>query len=344
MKLLWCILPLLAACSTGLVAASPDGADLYRRHCSVCHQTEGKGGIGLPLTRGKLAQVSDSYLLSTVKLGRPGRIMPSFDFLGEDKITAIVAYVRSWYPDQSMEFEAEPAKGDANQGKALFEANCTQCHGADGSGSGEGTGLTLSRERKFLVMPPAINNSGFLQAAPDGMIKKIVREGRTGSIMPPFKDKFSEPGLNDLVAYVRTLEQAPHQPEGELEPSWVVESPHDFDTTVGNVRAALSGANFRLFPLRFVEEGLTDEFSVNQKQVSIRFCNFSELYSLLNIEPRLGTVLPCQINVVEDAQGRVLLISANVSAIAQWFNNDELIRLGKAMEEIIKAVMEEAVL
>ena len=198
-----------------------------------------------------------------------------------------------------------------------------------------------------MVMPPAINNPGFLQSAPDEMIKHTIKIGRDNSAMPTFRKKLTDAETDHVVAYVRTLSsqnQAEEQTDGERRAAYILESPYDFDTTVENVKAALTGANFRIFPSRFVEQGLIDEFSHNEKQVSIRFCNFRELYSLLNIEPRLGTVLPCRITVIEDADGQVKLVSANVSAIAYWFNNNELVEVGKAMEAVILEVMEEATL
>ena len=62
----------------GAVAlAGPDGRALYLEHCSACHQFEGQGGIGLPLATKKLADVSDDYLRKSIRLGRPGRVMPA---------------------------------------------------------------------------------------------------------------------------------------------------------------------------------------------------------------------------------------------------------------------------
>ena len=338
----------LAICLFSSTAwSAPDGAALYGEHCAVCHQHQGKGGIGLPLSRSKLAQVSDDYLLKTIRLGRPGRIMPAFNQLSDAQAQAIVSHMRSWYSEPGIAFDPQPIKGDLASGKAVYETHCISCHGADGSGEGEGTGVTLSRKRNFMIMPPAINNPGFLQAAPDAMIKHTIKAGRKDSIMPAFKETLSDGQIDDVVAYIRTFSSARSNRVRQAErgsAAYIVESPYDFDTTVKNVQAALIGANFRTFPLRYVEQGLIDEFNHDEKQVTIRFCNFRELYSMLNIEPRLGTVLPCRITVIEDQSGKVKLISANVSAIAYWFNNDELIELGEAMEGIIKDVMEEAIL
>ena len=85
-----------------------------------------------------------------------------------------------------------------------------------------------------------------------------------------------------------------------------------------------------------------DEFSHNTRQISIRFCNFKQLYNMLNIEPRLGVVLPCRITVVERTDGSVLLVAPNMRAISHWFNNNELEQLGNTMEEMITDVIEDA--
>ena len=346
-RTLLALLVLWLACC-GAVSAAPNGESLYRQYCAACHQTRGEGGIGLPLSTSKLASVSDDYLTKTIRLGRPGRIMPAFDELSDAQVAALVAYIRSWCNQPGMEFPTTPIAGNPRLGEALYRQHCVECHGEDGSGEGPGTGVTRSRERRFLVMPPAINNPGFLKSAPDQMIRHTIATGRQGSIMPVFGDRLTKSAIDDIVAYVRTFEALAEQTRTEsaaaIEPSHVVESPYDFSTTVENVRQALIGSNFRLFPDRFLEEGLTDEFSHNTRQISIRFCNFKQLYNMLNIEPRLGVVLPCRIAIVERSDGSVLLVAPNMQAISHWFNNHELERLGNAMEEMITGVIEEATL
>ncbi|WP_456407031.1 c-type cytochrome [Thiolapillus sp.] len=326
--------------------AAPDGKALYEENCSVCHHSRGQGGIGLPLTNEILSQVSDDYIAKTIHHGRPGRIMPSFEALSPAQVQAIVGYVRSWSGKPGPVFQTSRIAGDAKQGGALYKKHCVRCHGKDGSGEGPGTGVTMSRERSFMVMPAALNNSGFQKSASDAMIHDIIRRGRKDGGMPSFKNKLSDQEIAHVVAYVRTLEP-PVIKKGMEEwvgkPAYIMESPYDFKTTVENVRQALTGANFRIFPPRYLEQDLTDEFSVNTRQISIRFCNFKELYHLLNIEPRLGLALPCRINVMEQ-DGKVLVISANVAQLATLFNNQELSEVGVLMEEIILTVMEEATL
>ena len=85
---------LAVALAAAAVHAGPDGRALYVEHCSACHQSRGQGGIGLPLAKAKLGDVSDAYLRKTIRLGRPGRVMPAFQRLSDAQVDAIVAFLR----------------------------------------------------------------------------------------------------------------------------------------------------------------------------------------------------------------------------------------------------------
>ena len=330
------------------LAAAPDGQALYRTHCAACHQFDGDGGVGLPLTSDKLEDVSDDYLRRSIRLGRPGRVMPAYQRMSDAQIDAIVRYLRERSGTQEIAFGDEPVNGDPKKGARVYEEHCLECHGEDGEGEGEGTGVTLSRERAFLVMPASISNPGFLASASDRLIHHSVSVGRKSSGMPAYgRGKLSPDEIDDVVAYVRSFEsrQTPVAPLAEDErPTHLYDSPYDFDTTVANVKAALSGANFRIFPDRLLEQGLIDEFSVNTRQVGVRFCNFSLLYGMLKIEPRLGVVLPCRITVIERPDGQVVLAVPNLRVVSRWFNNAELVDLWDRMEESFGLIIEEATL
>lgn len=334
--------------ASGNAFAAPDGRSLYIEHCSACHQMEGQSGIGLPLLNDKLADVSDDYLRNTVRVGRPGRVMPAFQRMSDAQVNAIVAFLRQRSETVGQVYSNEPVQGDPERGRPLYVEHCQKCHGADGSGEGQGTGVTTSRERSFLVMPASISNPGFLASVADQMIRRVIHNGRKSSGMPAFgHGKLSNSEIDDLVSYVRSFEQqesAVAEVEPDERPTHVYESPYDFDTTVTNVKAALTGANFRIFPDRLLEQGLIDEFSVNTRQVGVRFCNFNVLYGMLKIEPRLGIVLPCRITIMERPGGEVMLVVPNLRVVSRWFNNDELVGLWDRMEETFNGIIEEVTL
>jgi len=340
--------PLVWILLSGAALAAPDGRDLYIKHCSGCHQMDGQGGIGLPLLNAKLEDMSDGYLHKTIRLGRPGRVMPAHQRLSDAQVEALVKFLRLRSKTTGRSYDDAPVAGDAARGKALYSEHCVKCHASDGSGEGAGTGVTQSRERTFLVMPASISNPGFLASAPDQMIRRVIEVGRKDSGMPAFgRGRLRAAEIDDLVAYVRSFEQQQQDIpalQADERPTHVYESPYDFETTVANLKQALTGANFRIFPDRFFEQGLTDEFSVNQRQVGIRFCNFNVMYGMLAIEPRLGVVLPCRVTVLERAGGEVILVVPNLRVVSRWFNNDELVGLWDEMEESFNEIIDEVTL
>ncbi|MGV6827285.1 MAG: c-type cytochrome [bacterium] len=331
--------------ASSLTVAAPNGHLLYEEHCSGCHRYMGEGGIGLPLNGSKMRRLTDDYLIKTIRYGRPGRVMPSFQYLSDAQVDAIVAHIRDWSGPSEVSNDDVRIAGDKTAGEPLFKKHCALCHGEDGKGVGQGTGVTMSRERSFLVMPPAISNPGFLVAASDNIIKETIVHGRTRTAMPAFGQLLSDQQINDIVAYVRGFENGePVKRESMgIFPTYIIESPYEFDETVNNINQALTGSNFRLFPQRVLEEGLTDEFSHNIKQVSVRFCNFKRLYRLINTEPRLGVALPCRITVIE-REGKVLLVAPNLLLLSDLFNNDELRAQAEIMDEMVRDILDEATL
>ncbi len=338
----------LSLCISFPLQAAPNGQKLYSKHCSVCHNDDGMGGIGLPLNSEKIEHFPRDYLFKTIRNGRPGRVMPAFSTLSDAQVNAIVDHVLGWKKtDQIDVYSPAPVAGDALRGKPLFEEKCAACHGKNGKSEGTGTGVTLSRERKFAVVPPALNNPGFLASASDEWIKSTITHGRPGTIMPSQQlFKLSEQQLNDVVAYVRSFAEEYHEASDEEveDPTIVVDSPYDFVTTVSNIKQSLQGLNFRYFPDRYLEMGLADDAVVNKKQLSLRFCNFKQLYKMINIEPRLGVVLPCRLTVVEADDGSVRIYAMNMKVVSRLFNNTQLIEVAEQMHENILALIEEATL
>lgn len=328
--------------------AAPNGEKLYNTNCSSCHNKDGLGGIGLPLPASKVVNFSDDYLYKTIRLGRKGRIMPAFSHLSESQVKAIILHIKSWYKiNKTVTFSDEKIIGDKTHGKELYQQKCQACHGENGKSKAIGTGVTISRTRAFAVAPPDLSNPGYLASANDHFIKNTVISGRIGSIMPPFQQfNISDEDLNDIISYIRSLETITNETV-EIEthdPTLIFDSPYDFDTTVKNIKGALSGLNFRYFPDRYIEMGLADDSLINKKQLSLRFCNFKQLYKMINTDPRLGIILPCRITIVENDEGEVKLYMMNMALITEIFNNEQLTHGAQEMHETMLEVIDEATL
>lgn len=344
MKFYWLNLLLLALLSFGANAAS-DGAALYAKHCAVCHGASGKGGVGVPLSLPSfINSVSDEYLKTTIRLGRPGRVMPAFKQLSNRDINAIVGYMRSWSNKAAASYDAKPVKGDKVHGQQLFSKHCVQCHGENAKG-GKGTGVTFSRKRDLPIIAPALNNSGFLAAATDNMIKDTIMFGREGTPMTSLLvDGLSEEDVNDVVSYIRSFESIHTENDANDEDAViVVDSPYGFDETIENLKQAITDQNFTLIRTQPYEHGLVPEGKENKKQVVLHFCNFDFLFKALAIDPRVGMFLPCRATVVE-RDGKVQIMTINPMRLSRLFNNDELNEACKQMGGIYTEILEDATL
>ncbi len=79
---------------------APDGGDLFKQECSMCHGVDGKGYPALKtpdFTDPKVqASLTDKEIVGTIKNGRKGTAMPAFaDKLSDEQIHSLVTYIRS---------------------------------------------------------------------------------------------------------------------------------------------------------------------------------------------------------------------------------------------------------
>jgi len=328
--------------------AAPNGKRLYESNCSTCHNKQGLGGIGIPLTPSKVVNFSDDYLYTTIRVGRKGRIMPAFSHLSDGQVKAIISYIKSWHKvNKTVTFSDEKIEGDPLHGKQLYINKCQSCHGENGKSKAIGTGVATSRVRAFKLAPPDLSNPGYLAAANDAFIKNSIISGQSDSVMPDFDEfKISNHDLDDIISYIRSFENLTNKTiQAETQdPTLVFDSPYDFARTVKNLKQALAGLNFRYFPDRYLEMGLAEDNVINKKQLSLRFCNFKQLYKMINTDPRLGIILPCRITVVENEEGKVQLFLMNMALITQIFNNDQLTQGAQEMHENLLEVIDEATL
>ena len=317
-------------------------------HCAACHGDQGDGGVGVPLALPAfLESVDDSFLRTTIRLGRPGRVMPAFSTLSDAQVDALVGHIRGWSGKPEPVFAPTPVKGDAQHGKELFAKYCASCHGEMGEG-GSGTGVTFSRRRELPIIAPALNNPGFLAAASDEMIKHTLEFGREGTPMRSFLVQgLSEQDINDLVSAIRSMEDSEYtgpRPEVTLDEAVIItESPYTLEETVENLKESIISQNFMLIRTDYLEHGLVEEGKEDKRQVILHFCNFKLLFDALAIDPRVGMFLPCRVTVVE-REDKVLVMTINPMYLSHLFHNDELDEACKQMHGIYTEILEDATL
>ena len=330
---------------SGSAVGAESGAVLYENNCAVCHGDHGKGGTGVPLALPDFQrQVSDQFLFTTIRMGRPGRVMPAFTRLSDAEVHQLIDYIRTFTKVPRPKNNPARIQGNVAHGKQLFAQDCAVCHGDHGQG-GKGTGVTFSRPRDLPILAPALNNAGFLASATDSMIKQTLLEGREGTPMNPFKGKqVSDQDINDIVSYVRSFAQDQKPVTHEKEPLTLVYEAHDtLDNVVENIKRAAVGRNFRLIRVQTLDNGFVPEDKESKKEVIVYFCNFDLLNQALAIDPRVGLFLPCQVTVYEQ-HGVVKVAAINPKRLSHMFNNNELDKLCDQMYQVYKEILDEATL
>ncbi len=326
------------------VFAATHGEQLYTINCSACHGPTGQGGVGVPLALPDFQYgVTNKYLEKTIRLGRPGRIMPAFSQLKDNEVKAIIKFIRTWAPGKPFKYSNKKINGNQKHGKQLFSQNCASCHGVKGQG-GTGTGVTFSRPRDLPVIAPALNNSGFLASAPDLMIKTVLMNGREGTPMVSFlKQGLSEKDIDDIVSYIRSFEKKSHNkvPQNNINPLISYETAYSLKETVEIIKRAAIGKNFKIIRTQFLNQGLVKAGDENKKQVMVYFCNFNFLNRALAIDPRVGLFLPCRITITEN-NGKVTVSSTNPLYMSHFFNNAKLSKLCEEMHQVYVDILEEA--
>ncbi len=324
-----------------------DGKQLYATNCAACHGAYGRGGVGVPLALNDfLKNSSDEFLAMSIRVGRPGRVMPSFWSLTEQEIQAIVGVIRSWGP-KSPPFIDREVVGDPVKGEVLFNKNCASCHGNDAVG-GAGTGAFFSRDRFTMIVPPALNNAGFLLSATDEMIKHTITFGRAGTPMKSFRRKGLKRGdVNNLVAYIRSFQSRlpPISSVVDEVPSVVLsaESPYSMDETAERIENALERRQWLT-----LNESVTDQLSPEKKSSDLTvktlyFSHTKESHEMLSLDPRVRIFQPNRFILMQPKGAAVTVMISNPAQFSALFNNSSLNASGRKMSEQYQQLLMEVV-
>lgn len=103
--------------------------------------------------------------------------------------------------------EPTPVAADLERGRRLYDAHCSQCHGAKGKGDGPAADLVYPRPRDFTLALFKIRTTPSGQVPTDHDLFKTISEGLPGTSMPAWGKYLSESERWQLVHYVKTFDE-----------------------------------------------------------------------------------------------------------------------------------------
>jgi len=182
---------LIAGVPAGADSQTDQGRELFEVHCATCHGEDAKGGDVAPSLVGVGAAMADFQL-------RTGR-MPMADVrvqavrkpspFTDEQIRVLVEYVASLGEGPAIP-TVNAAAGDVSRGGSIFRTNCAGCHGA----AGRGEALSYGRNAPDLYL-----------ATPLVLAEAV----RTGPSQMPVFDQLTDQDVNDVAAFVMSLQKDP---------------------------------------------------------------------------------------------------------------------------------------
>ncbi|MCV6590881.1 MAG: cytochrome-c oxidase, cbb3-type subunit III [Marinobacterium sp.] len=162
------------------------GQRMFANNCSVCHGTSATGAHGFPnLTDNDwLYGGAPDAIKHTIAEGRIGGMPPWGAVLGEDGVRDMANYVLA------LSGKAVDSESVA-RAKPQFQALCTACHSADG------TGLQA-------LGAPNLTDDIWLYGGTFEKVAHTIRNGRNG-VMPAHKALLSDDKIHLITAYVYSL-------------------------------------------------------------------------------------------------------------------------------------------
>lgn len=115
----------------------------------------------------------------------------------------------------------------------------------------------------------------------------------------------------------------------------------DFNATIEKVTVELKKEGFGVLTEIDVQETLKKKLDVDfKKYMILGACNPTFAYRALQAEDKIGVMLPCNIIVEEQANGKVEVSAVNPVASMQAIENPELISIANQISEKLRKVID----
>lgn len=180
------------------------GATVFASYCQVCHGPTGFGNgpvtkHGFPpppsLLADRARQLKDGHMFHVLTYGQGNMSSYAGQLSVADRWCAVL-HVRKLQQHQTpTEQPRLPPSPGLAKATALFQENCSACHGSDGSGN---------LVRKALPLIPDFTNLAWQMSQTDVAIVNQIDYGSM-PLMPSFRYKLTRDQILELAVYVRSF-------------------------------------------------------------------------------------------------------------------------------------------
>ena len=169
----------------------------YKKYCVLCHgeNREGHKNDHAPSLRAKSLFESGvpHSILRPLSYGRQGTAMGGYlDEMGGpmtlDEVWDLTYWLFWQSGAQRVKLTENPVSGDIKRGEAVYQTNCSSCHGVNGEG----------------ISAPALGNQSALAHNKDEFIRYAIEQGRQDTPMLAFADKLSPADIDNVTAFIRS--------------------------------------------------------------------------------------------------------------------------------------------
>lgn len=115
----------------------------------------------------------------------------------------------------------------------------------------------------------------------------------------------------------------------------------DFDGAINKVTEALKAEGFGILTEIDVKETLKKKLDVDFKKYKILgACNPPAAYKALQSEDKIGTMLPCNVTVIEQGDGKIEIAAVDPAASMMAVQNDSLGEVASEIRDRLKRVID----
>ncbi|PHN05754.1 DUF302 domain-containing protein [Flavilitoribacter nigricans] len=114
----------------------------------------------------------------------------------------------------------------------------------------------------------------------------------------------------------------------------------DFDSAIEKVTAALKEQGFGIISEIDIQATMKKKLDVEVRPYRILgACNPQFAYQALQVEDKIGTMLPCNVIVQEDENGRIEVAAVDPEQSMQAIQNEELEKIAGEVQDRLRKVI-----